>query len=132
MKIKAHAKDGSGIAFYKFNVEKQIICDRLSTEQDEDKSVTATWEYLHPGDFVEFYVVATATDERANITIDVDGESIAIRETFPGNPISLINPFKYPFISAENDQFLLRFVQLWMVVTSHGEEGLPTWSSRGN
>ena len=61
LKVKAHAKDDSGIGFHHFNVEKLIVCDRLSTETDEDKSVTATWKYLNPGDFLEFYVIATGT-----------------------------------------------------------------------
>ena len=127
LKIKAQAKEGSGIALFKFLVDKQIICDRLTVEQDEDRSVTATWAYLNPGEFLEFYVLATAESERADIAIDVDGEGISIRETFPADPVNLMNPLKYPFISAKNDQFLLRFVRNAMIAMSYGEEQAPTW-----
>jgi hypothetical protein len=127
LKIKAYANDGSGIALYKFIVDKQIICDRLSVEQDKDRSVTASWAYLNPGEFLEFYVLATAVSDRADVTIDVDGLGISIREMFPAAPVNLMNPLKYPFISAKSDQFLLRFVRNVMVAMSYGEEKIPTF-----
>jgi hypothetical protein len=127
LKIKAHAKEGSGIALFKFLVDKQIICDRLAVKQDEDRSVTATWEYLNPGEFIEFHVLATAEDERADIAIDADAEGICIRETFPANPVNLLNPLRSPLISGKNDQFLLRFVRNAMIAMSYGEEQMPTW-----
>lgn len=122
VKVKAHAKDGSGIGFHQFNVEKLIVCDRLSTETDEDKSVTATWKYLNPSDFVEFYVVATGTHERADITIDVDGDGISIRETFPLDPIKLLNPMKSALIKLDNDKFLAKYLELLICVESYGDE----------
>lgn len=122
LKVKAHAKAGSGIGLHHFNVEKLIVCDRLSTETDEDRSVTATWKYLNPGDFLEFYVLATGTHERADITIEVDGEGISVRETFLLDPIKLMNPMKSALIDLDNDKFLAKYLELLICVANCGDE----------
>jgi hypothetical protein len=122
VKVKAHAKDGSGIGFHQFNVEKLVVCDRLSTETDEDKSITATWKYLNPNDLIELYVVATGTHERADIAIDVDGDGIAVRETFPLDPIKLLNPMKSALIKLDTDRLLAKYLELLICVASDGDE----------
>jgi hypothetical protein len=121
LKVKAHAKEGSGIGHHTFHVEKSIVCDRLSTELDEDKSITATWRYLNPGDLIEWYVVATGTHERADIVVEVDGDGITCRETFPLDPIKLVNPMKSALISLKNDKLLAKYLELMIRVGSHGD-----------
>jgi hypothetical protein len=125
LKIKISAGDDSGIAFHKFEVEKQVICHRLTTEKDEDRSILATWSYLNSNDFIDLYVLATGETRPAEITIDVDAEDVRITESFPLAPVNLINPLRSPIIPGNRDHFLEKFVRVSMLA-SVGRDFTPS------
>jgi hypothetical protein len=118
LRIKISAGDDSGIAFHKFEVDKELICHRLSTEQNEDKSILATWDYLNPNDFIDLYVLATGKSRPAEITIDVDAEDVRVTESFPVDPVNLINPLQSAVLPWGRDHFLEKFLRVTMVASA--------------
>lgn len=79
-------------------------------------------EIPQSGRLLEFYVLATGTHERADITIEVDGEGISVRETFLLDPIKLMNPMKSALIDLDNDKFLAKYLELLICVANCGDE----------
>lgn len=80
LKITLETKNNGDIASYQFQVDRQIICERLSESKPSPSRLEAVWQYVNPGEVIDLHALVSGTTNPEDIELGVDGEGVQVKK----------------------------------------------------